>query len=166
MEVEDGGVKEAYEVIKRIDVLDVSVEVTEIWVAAENAYNERVSRLEIQIIARLTDRLSTARNVTEMFRVFSKLNSSFAEQSSKPQFRYLGACHMAQMRDLLPIAGAIIWARQIECQLQTYMKRVEDAPGKGWEHYAEGQKLQSESTAFRKQLDTCPVFEAWVQDFN
>jgi len=51
------------------------------------------------------------------------------------------------MRDIPPIAGAIIWARQIERQLQTYMERVEDVLGKGWEHYAEGQKLQSESNA-------------------
>ncbi|KAJ3769937.1 dynein heavy chain, N-terminal region 1-domain-containing protein [Lentinula raphanica] len=59
-------VKEAYEVVKRIDVLDVSVEGTEIWVAAENAYNERVSRVENQIIARLRDRLGTARNANEI----------------------------------------------------------------------------------------------------
>jgi hypothetical protein len=73
---------------------------------------------------------------------------------------------MSQMRDLPPIAGAIIWARQIERQLQTYMKRVEDVLGRGWEHYAEGQKLQSESAAFRKKLDTRPVFEAWLTDIN
>lgn len=99
----DGGmdmeeeVKEAYEVVKRIDVLDVSVgmyyssrrfcdtydavatssEGTEIWVTAENAYNERVSRVENQIIARLRDRLGTARNANEMFRVFSKFNALF-----------------------------------------------------------------------------------------
>ena len=89
-------VKEAYEVVKRIDVLDVSigelrgfsfslfrflirifVEGTEIWVAAENAYNERVARVENQIIARLRDRLGTARNANEMFRVFSKFNALF-----------------------------------------------------------------------------------------
>ena len=60
---------------------------------------------------------------------------------------------MSQMRDLPPISGAIIWARQIDRQLQTYMKRVEDVLGKGWELYAEGQKLQSESSAFRKKLE-------------
>jgi len=41
---------------------------------------------------------------------------------------------MSQMRDIPPIAGAITWARQIERQLQTYMKRVEDVLGKGWDH--------------------------------
>ena len=50
---------------------------TEIWVTAENAYNERVSRVENQIIARLRDRLGTARNANEMFRVFSKFNALF-----------------------------------------------------------------------------------------
>lgn len=201
---------------------------TEIWVAAENAYNERVSRVENQIIARLRDRLGTARNANEMFRVFSKFNALFvrpkvssllindthpshlpsarfvepskntkpnlstlskktlniymikcdlmfsslssipnpAKTQFKTQYRFSEAYHMSQMRDLPPIAGAIIWARQIERQLLTYMKRVEDVLGKGWELYAEGQKLQSESSAFRKKLDTRPVFDAWMHDIN
>ncbi|KAF8627873.1 hypothetical protein AX15_004203 [Amanita polypyramis BW_CC] len=185
-------VKEAYEVIKRIDVLDVSVDGTEIWVAAENAYNERVSRVENQIIARLRDRLGTARNANEMFRVFSKFNALFVRpkirgaiqeyqtqlidsvkedikrlhDKFKTQYRYSEAYLMSQMRDLPPIAGAIIWARQIERQLSTYMKRVEDVLGRGWELYAEGQKLQSESNAFKKKLDTRPVYEAWLLDIN
>ncbi|KAJ2928569.1 hypothetical protein H1R20_g8533, partial [Candolleomyces eurysporus] len=185
-------VKEAYEIMKRIDVLEVSVEGSEIWTAAETAYNERVSRVENQIIARLRDRLGTARNANEMFRVFSKFNALFVRpkirgaiqeyqtqlidsvkedikhlhDKFKTQYRYSEAFHMSQMRDLPPIAGAIIWARQIERQLNAYMKRVEDVLGKGWEFYGEGQKLQSESSAFRKKLDTRTVFEAWLHDIN
>jgi hypothetical protein len=45
--------------------------------AAENAYNERVARVENQIIARSRDRLGTARTANEMFRVFSKFNALF-----------------------------------------------------------------------------------------
>ncbi|CAK5269877.1 unnamed protein product [Mycena citricolor] len=159
-------VKEAYEIVKRIDVLDVSIEGTEIWVTAENAYNERVARVENQIIARLRDRLGTARNANEMFRVFSKFNALFVRPKFKTRFRDSEASHMSQMRDLPAIASAIIWARQIERQLLTYMKRVEDVLGKGWELYAEGQKLQSESSAFRKKLDTRPVYDAWLHDIN
>ncbi|KAG8897185.1 hypothetical protein FRB99_008380, partial [Tulasnella sp. 403] len=185
-------VKEAYEIVKSIDVLDVSVDGTEIWVTAENAYNERVARVENQIIARLRDRLGTARNANEMFRVFSKFNGLFVRtkirgaiqeyqiqlidsvkddikrlhDKFKTQYRNSEAYHMSQMRDLPPIAGAIIWARQIERQLSTYMKRVEDVLGKGWELYAEGQKLQTESNSFRRKLDTKPVFDAWLHDIN
>lgn len=95
---------------------------------------------------------------------------------------------MSQLRDLPPVAGAsaspshssvlivpipnlmlfslVIWARQIERQLATYMQRVEDVLGKGWELYAEGQKLQSESASFRKKLDTRPLYEAWLNDIQ
>ena len=46
------------------------------------------------------------------------------------------------------------------------MKRVEDVLGKGWELYADGQKLQSESISFRRKLDTRPIYEAWLHDIN
>ena len=73
---------------------------------------------------------------------------------------------MAQLRDHPPISGAIIWAKQIERQLSTYMKRVEDVLGKGWELYAEGQKLQSESMSFKRKLETRPIYDAWLHDIN
>lgn len=46
------------------------------------------------------------------------------------------------------------------------MKRVEDVLGKGWELYAEGAKLASESTSFRRRLDTRPIYEAWLHEIN
>lgn len=87
--------KEAYEVVKRIDVSDVNVgecylvltlppysrcipEDAEIRVATENAYNKRVLRVECQIIARLIrDGLGTARNANEMLRVFCEFSALF-----------------------------------------------------------------------------------------
>ncbi|KAF9586482.1 hypothetical protein BGW38_004001 [Lunasporangiospora selenospora] len=185
-------VRLAYESVKNVDVLDVSHEGTEIWVSAELSYNERVSRVENQIIARLRDRLGIAKNASEMFRVFSKFNALFVRpkirgaiqeyqtqlinkvkddikklhDKFKMQYRYSDAYYMSQLRDLPPISGHIIWAKQIERQLSAYMKRVEDVLGKGWELYAEGQKLQSESSSFRKKLDTRPIFEAWLSEIS
>ncbi|RIA96574.1 dynein heavy chain [Glomus cerebriforme] len=185
-------VKLAYESVKDIDVLDVSIEGTEIWMQAENAYNERVSRVENQIISSLRDRLGTCKNANEMFRVFSKFNALFVRPKIRgaiqeyqtqlidsvkedikklqdkftQQYRKSEAYHMAQLRDLPAISGAMIWARQIERQLQAYMKRVEDVLGKGWEMYAEGQKLQIDSNNFKKKLDTRPIFETWQKDIQ
>lgn len=76
------------------------------------------------------------------------------------------AYQSSQLRDTPPVSGAIIWARQIERQLASHMKRVEDVLGKGWELYADGQKLQSESNSFRRKLDTRPIFDAWLQEMN
>ena len=49
------------------------------WIVAENAYNEWVSRVENQIIARLWNRQGMVRNVNKMFWVFSKFNALFAQ---------------------------------------------------------------------------------------
>ena len=183
-------VGQAYAALKDVDVLDVSEEGTQIWVQAESTYNERTSRVENSIIARLRDRLATAKGATEMFRVFSKFNALFVRpkvrgaireyqsqlmdhvkhdisdlhERFKQQYGHSEAHAMAQLRDLPPIAGAIIWARQIERQLDVYMKKVENVLGEEWTLQTEGQKLEAESMMFRKKLDTRPIFESWLQD--
>lgn len=185
-------VRAAYESVKNVDVLDTSNEGTQIWTTAEAAYNERVSRVENQIIARLRARLGSARNATEMFRVFSKFNALFVRpkirgaiqeyqtqliesvkedigklhDKFRTQYRHSEAYPMSHLRDIPPVAGAIIWARQIERQLFTYMKRVEDVLGRGWENYAEGSRLATDSSNFLKKLDTKPIFDQWVQDWT
>ena len=90
-----------------------------------------------------------------------RLRQKFTEN-----YRNSEAYHMSQMRDLPSVSSAIIWARQIERQLLTYMRRVEDVLGKGWESYAEGHKLQVESTSFRAKLDTKPLYEAWIGEIT
>ena len=54
-----------------------TLEGTDLWITAETAYNDRVAKVENQIIASLRDRLATAKNSSEMFRVFSKFNVLF-----------------------------------------------------------------------------------------
>ena len=185
-------VRLSYESVKNVDIFDVSDEGSEIWYTAEMAYNDRVARIENQIISRLRDKLATARNAQEMFRVFSKFNALFVRpkirgaiqeyqtrlidsvkedirmlrQKFTANYRNSQAFHMSQMRDLPSVSSAIIWARQIERQLLTYMQRVEDVLGKGWESYAEGHKLQVESAAFRAKLDTKPLYEAWIAEIT
>ena len=154
--------------------------------------NERVSRVENQIIARLRDRLGTARNASEMFRVFSRFNTLFVRpkirgaiqeyqtalidsvkediadlhKTFRVSYKHSEAYRLAQLRDMSPIAGAIIWAKQIERQLNAYLKRVEDVLGKGWELYAEGARLASEGASFKRKLDTRPIYEAWLHEIN
>ncbi|TAQ87556.1 hypothetical protein B7494_g4139 [Chlorociboria aeruginascens] len=184
-------VQQAWAALNNVDLLDVTPEGTQIWVQAEITYNERTSRVENSIIARLRDRLAIAKGgANEMFRVFSKFNALFVRpkirgaiteyqtqlienvksdisslhERFKQQYGHSEAHAMAQLRDLPPVAGAIIWARQIERQLDVYMKKVEDVLGHDWALHSEGQKLQSDSSLFRKKLDTRPIFEAWLHD--
>ncbi|OAA56942.1 dynein heavy chain [Niveomyces insectorum RCEF 264] len=183
-------VKQAWEALRNVDLLDVTPAGTTKWARAENTYNERTARVENSIIARLRDRLATAKNANEMFRVFSKFNALFVRpkirgaiaeyqtqlidnvkqaiaalhERFKQQYGHSEAHAMATLHDLPPVSGAIIWARQIERQLNNYMKKVEDVLGADWALHAEGQKLQDESVQFRKKLQTMPIFEAWARD--
>jgi len=183
-------VEKAYDVLKDVDVLDVTPEGTRLFEQAEQKYNERTSRVENSIIARLRDRLGTAKSANEMFRVFSKFNPLFVRpkirgaiseyqnqlienvkqdifalhERFKRQYGNSEAHAMAQLRDFPPVSGAVIWARQIETQLENYMSKVEDILGKEWALHAEGQKLQAESSMFKKKLDTRPIFESWLQE--
>ncbi|KAI0132222.1 dynein heavy chain, N-terminal region 1-domain-containing protein [Xylariales sp. AK1849] len=183
-------VRQAWDALKNVDLLDVTEEGTQRWVKAENTYNERTTRVENSIIARLRDRLATAKNANEMFRVFSQFNALFVRpkirgaiaeyqnqlienvkqaitalhERFKQQYGHSEAHAMAQLHDLPPVSGAIIWARQIERQLDGYMKKVEDILGSDWIHHTEGQKLQTESDLFRKKLNTQTIHKAWIED--
>lgn len=182
----------AYDSVKVIDVLDVSQEGAEIWASAELTYNERVARVENSLIARLRDLLGQAKTARDMLRVLSQFNTLFVRpkvrgavqeyqqqllhsvkadiqglhEKFKRQYQNSEAHHMSQLRDLPNIAGAIIWTRQIDNQLNVYMRRVEDVLGRGWEDYAEGQKLKNESDGFRRKLDPAPLLQAWLRDIQ
>lgn len=184
-------VAQAYAALKDVDVLDLAPEGTRIWENAEATYDERTSRVENSIIAQLRDRLAMATgSANEMFRVFSKFNALFVRpkirsaisqyqtqligtvkddidklhERFKQQYGASEAHAMAQLRDLPPVSGAIIWARQIERQLDGYMRRVEDVLGPEWRLHTEGEQLAADSMNFRQKLDTKPIFSTWYQD--
>lgn len=183
-------VNAAMNAIKSVDVMGVSAEGTLAWNVAEESYNEKISHIEHQIIARLCERLGASENAAEMFRIFSKFNALFI----RPKIR--GAIHeyqsqllervkddikklhqkfvakeankeamfLTNSRDVPSLSGSIIWAKGIERQLGEYMKKVEHVLGKGWEKYAQGEQLQKEEMSFTRQLDTKPIFAQWITE--
>src|SRR4051812_22817328 len=162
-----------------------TTEGTEMWEAALKKYDSRIDRVESQITAKLRDRLATAKNAHEMFRVFSKFNALFVrprvkgaiqeyqtqliervkedihalQDTFKTQYPGSEAAHLSTLRDLPPVSGAIIWTRQIKRQLATYMQRVEDVLGKTWENDPEGKVLKEEGERFEKKLNTDVLFD-------
>jgi dynein heavy chain 1 len=164
----------AYDNVKEVDGLDISKEGSEAWEAAMKRYEERIDRVETRITARLRDQLGTAKNANEMFRIFSRFNALFVRphirgaireyqtqliqrvkddieslhEKFKIQYPQSKAYKMSGVRDLPPVAGSIIWARQIDRQLTAYMRRVEDVLGRGWENHVEGQKLKADGDRY------------------
>ena len=120
-----------------------------------------------------------------MFRIFSRFNDLFVRphirgaireyqtqliqrvkddiEKSKVQCNQSKACKMSYARDLPPVSGSIIWAKQIDRQLTAYMRRVEDVLGKGWANHVEGQKLKADGDSFRAKLNTQEIFDDWAR---
>ena len=120
-----------------------------------SSYEERIDRVETRIAARLRDLLGTAKSANEMFRYFSRFNALFVRphirgaireyqtqlinrvrediealhEKFKNQYGSSRAYRLSKLRDIPPVAGSIIWARQIEERLNTYLRRVEDVLG-------------------------------------
>ncbi|XP_063237430.1 dynein heavy chain, cytoplasmic isoform X2 [Bacillus rossius redtenbacheri] len=179
----------AYENVKEVDCLDISREGLEAWDAAVKRYEDRIDRVETRITAHLRDQLGTARNANEMFRIFSRFNALFVRphirgaireyqtqliqrvkddiealhEKFKVQYPQSKSFRMSTVRDLPPVAGSIIWAKQIDRQLTAYLRRVEDVLGKGWENHIEGQKLKADGDSFRLKLNTQEIFDDWAR---
>jgi dynein heavy chain 1 len=70
---------------------------------------------------------------------------------------------MSTLRDLPPVSGQIVWARQIERQLNSYLQRVEHVLGKGWANHPAGVELKEIGDKFKNKLDANKIFKMWWQ---
>ncbi len=153
------------------------------------AYGARIDRVEQRVVALLRASLSTAHSAADMFAFFSQYNALFvrprirnaiAEYQDvllgqvRADIEELGArlrsgyasspeCLLDSLHDTPPVAGAVVWARQLQYQLEGLMKRLEDVLGPGWTANMDGKKLKQEGDALREKLDTEPLFREWTE---
>jgi dynein heavy chain 1 len=183
--------QEAYSSVVRnvSDVLDISPTGASMWQSSQQLYEKQVERIESKVTRLLEERLTAAVTADEMFRVFSTFNPLFFRPAIKNavnsfrstlvknvqadvrrlqekfKHRYDDSMERctADIRDIPPLAGRIIWARQIENQLITLMKRMEDVLGVGWEDHFEGKQLKQVCEELRGYLDTSGIYNEWLQ---
>ena len=182
-------VHDAYKFLSSADVFDVTQEGDEAWESAKKQYELRIDKVETDITATLTDLLASAKTGDEKFRVFSKFNALFfrqrirgaiqqhqtdliqtvkddinaLQQKFKRHYSASETERMSGLRDLPPMSAKIIWAKQIERQLDLYIQRVEAVLGSGWETHADGRLLKSTCDGFKRKLDTQPIFNDWLE---
>lgn len=185
------GMNEAYLIVVRnvSDVIDISDTGSRAWISAHQMYEKRLERIEERITTLLEDSLGAAQTAEEMFRVFSTFNPLFFRPAirnavnsfrvtlvknvredvrrlqDKFRLRYEDSLERstADLRDIPPLSGTIIWARQIENQLLTLMKRLEDVLGVGWEDHFEGKQLKEVCDELHSYLDTDQLYKDWLQ---
>ena len=182
----------AFDAFRTVDVLDVSERGTQALDAAELAYSDRIAQVENRLIDALRELLAHARSARERLRILAQYNRLFVRprvraavheyqqmllQSVRSDvqalhakfragYRHSEANVVAQLRDEPEIVGAVVWARELERQLNVYLGRVEDVLGAGWAHYADGQAILEECDAFRHKLDVRPLVTAWCHEMS
>ncbi|KAI9911312.1 hypothetical protein PsorP6_009030 [Peronosclerospora sorghi] len=183
-------INSAYSQLNSLDPLDVSDAGMTAWKNLRKAYDLCIDRVEGRIISSLTSRLSATSNADEMFRVFSKYNALFFRPSIRnavqqfqmqlienvkedvsslqakfrAHYAYSEASRASKLRDIPPIAGAVMWAKQIERKLKILLARVENVLGIGWEQHVEGKALKTAAEAFIAKLNPQLIFDQWVND--
>ena len=183
-------VHEAYQLVVRQagDVVDVTEGGVRAWQAARQAYEGRVERAEERLTRLLEDQLGAAQSADDMFSVFATFNPLFFRPTirnavnsfravlvknvredvrrlqDKFRLRYDDSLEKAtaDLRDIPPLGGRIIWARQIENQLGMLMRRMEDVLGIGWEDHFEGKQLKEVCDELKNYLDTEQLYREWL----
>lgn len=86
------------------------------------------------------------------------LQSKFNNKSAASEARKMSSV----LRDLPPVSSMIIWAKQIERQLNMYMSRVESVLGKQWFHHFDGRQLKRDTDDFRAKLKPLRLYQQWL----
>ncbi len=184
--------EESYQVLVRslVDVFDISPSGALNWTSARQLYDRKLEKTEEKMTKLLEMSLNKCQSAEEMFKVFSFFNPLFFRPAirnavnsfrtvllrnvrddikkleTKFKFRYDDSNEKkaSDARDIPPLAGRIIWARQIDNQLTTIMKRMEDVLGVGWEDHFEGKELKEICTELRNYLDTDKLYSDWLSE--
>ena len=183
---------ESYQALVRslVDIFDITPAGGLNWTSARQLYERKLEKTEEKMTKLLEMSLNKCQSADEMFKVFSFFNPLFFRPAirnavnsfrtvllrnvrddikkleTKFKFRYdeSNEKKASDARDIPPLAGRIIWARQIDNQLTTVMKRMEDVLGAGWEDHFEGKELKETCTELRNYLDTDKLYSDWLSE--
>jgi dynein heavy chain 1 len=180
--------RKAYDGIRDVDVLDMSVEGTATWKREVDKYEKRLEDVDKGLHAKISSQLEAAKgDSAALFRVCAKFNRLFERPRVKAAIRdhqdsllstvkkdidllqerlrqgYDGTpvVKLSDVHDLPRHGGAITWRRQIERQLELLSKRVESVLGHNWGQHIEGKKLKDEMDSLRRKLGPQSEFEEW-----
>jgi hypothetical protein len=103
----------------------------------------------------------------------SDLTSSFRHAKIAPipklkftlKYESSSAARISRLRGIPPIAGKILWAKQMECQVNTLMERMSNVSGPNWGQHLEGRQLRKSGDELLAKLDAKSFFRAWITEW-
>ena len=177
-------------VANNTQVLDLSKEGEEVWVVNRNEYKKKTEKIEGQISNFLCNKLSSALNANEQFRIFSKFNKLISRQriqnsiqqyqsqlvasitqslkdlKNKIYYDYnnSSAYYLSKIRGIADTSGKIIWLKQFQRKINSYKDRLKMVLGEGWETHNEAKLAKDIIDGFVKLNPISKIIEAWTKE--
>lgn len=76
------------------------------------------------------------------------------------------AFKMSRVRGIPPVSGKILWAKQIERQVNTLMQRMGDVLGPNWGQHLEGRQLRRSGDELLRKLDAKSFLRNFVSEWE
>ncbi len=183
----------AYSIVFNINILDLSKDGETAWYSVRNDYNKKTEKIESQISNFLREKLATASNPNEQFRIFSKFNKLVSRpriQAAIQEFQtslvssiyeslkvlreklYAGynrvsASYMSKLRGIPDTSGHVIWLKQFQRKLENYKDRMKMVLGESWETQNDGKNVKEIIEHLNKLISNSnKIVENWNKEIH
>lgn len=179
-------------VFSSLNLLDLSPGGQKAWESALEEYDLQMDAMEERLARLLRDKLTACQDAEDMFRVFARFNpllartrvrvavkefqmqliQTVAQAVGKLQSKFTlkyessSAARISKLRGIPPIAGKILWAKQMERQVNALMARMGDVLGPNWGQHLEGRQLRKSGDELLAKLDAKSFFRSWIAEWE
>ncbi|CAB9499374.1 heavy chain, flagellar inner arm I1 complex [Seminavis robusta] len=179
-------------IFSTVDVLDLTPGGSKAVQSALEEYDLQMDAMEEKLAKLLRDKLTACQDAETMFRVFARFSllltrtrvraavkefqiqliSTVAEAVEKLQskfthkYEFSSSAHISRLRGIPPIAGKILWAKQLERQVHLLMERMGNVLGPNWGQQLEGRQLRKSGDDLLAKLDARSFFRNWVMEWE
>jgi dynein heavy chain 1 len=177
-------------IFSSLNILDLSTGGTKALDMALEDYDQQMDAMEERLARLLRDKLTACQDAEDMFRVFARFNpllartrvrvavkefqmqliATVAQAVAKLQSKFTlkyessSAARISKLRGIPPIAGKILWAKQMERQVNALMERMSNVLGPNWGQHLEGRQLRKSGDELLAKLDAKSFFRAWITE--
>eukprot|EP00522_Entomoneis_paludosa_P000277 CAMPEP_0172474334 /NCGR_PEP_ID=MMETSP1065-20121228/69303_1 /TAXON_ID=265537 /ORGANISM="Amphiprora paludosa, Strain CCMP125" /LENGTH=4205 /DNA_ID=CAMNT_0013232513 /DNA_START=82 /DNA_END=12699 /DNA_ORIENTATION=- len=180
------------QVFGTLDVMDLSQSGSKALDAALEEYDLQMDAMEERLARLLRDKLTACKDAEDMFVVFARFNllltrtrvraavkefqmqliATVADAVGKLQSKFTlkyessPAARISRLRGIPPVAGKILWAKQMERQVQTLVERMSNVLGPNWGQQLEGRQLRKTCDELLAKLDARTFFRNWIREWE
>ncbi|KAG7353523.1 dynein family protein [Nitzschia inconspicua] len=175
-----------------LDLIDLSPGGTKALESALEEYDMQMDAMEERLAKLLRDKLTACQDAEDMFRVFARFNpllsrtrvrvavkefqvqliATVAQAVEKLQSKFTlkyeasSAAKISKLRGIPPVSGKILWAKQMERQVNALMERCAQVLGPDFAAQLEGRQLRKSGDELLAKLDARAFFQTWVTEWE